>query len=331
MTSLNIIICFSIFLIACFFTGIYRKYAIKKSVIDIPNFRSSHSIPTPRGGGIAIVVSFYLGISFLYFYKLVEIKLYYALLSGLPLVIVGIIDDFRNVKPILRFSTQILSSILVVYIIGGIRQIDLGFYIISYQIVLVPLSIIGITWFINLFNFLDGIDAYASVEAIFLAISIYLFIGNIELLILVSATLGFLLWNWPNAKIFMGDVGSTLLGFILIVFGIYFNNTAQFNFIYWLILTSVFWFDASITLYRRWRNKEKLSEAHKKHAYQRIVQYGFSHKKTVLVSIIINLVLFGLTYLSVLYSKYVMAFFLLAVIILYIIVKLIDKKYPFMR
>jgi Fuc2NAc and GlcNAc transferase len=127
----------------------------------------------------------------------------------------------------------------------------------------------------------------------------------------------------------MGDIGSTQLGFILVVFGIYFHNTTDFSIIHWLLLSSLFWFDATLTLLRRIRNREKLSEAHKKHVYQRAVQSGYSHLQTIIFSVLLNLVIIGLVLIS-LKKPYLLFFlFLVDLFFLYTITRIIDKKVPF--
>jgi len=248
-------------------TFIIRLYALKFKIIDIPNKRSSHSIPTPRGGGLAIVICWYLGITILFATGQIADNLYFALMSGSILAIISLIDDVISLKPLVRLSAQLLSAILAIFLLKENLIVIISAWTISTKFILIPLFVIAIAWFINLYNFLDGIDGYASVEAISIAIIMYLFTGNVICIILIASVAGFLFWNWPKAKIFMGDVGSTQLGFILIVLGIYFNNEGQFDLILWIIITSPYWFDATLTLYRRWRNKEKLSQAHKKHVF----------------------------------------------------------------
>jgi Fuc2NAc and GlcNAc transferase len=127
----------------------------------------------------------------------------------------------------------------------------------------------------------------------------------------------------------MGDIGSTQLGFILIVLAIYYQNTSELSIINWLMLTSLFWFDATWTLFRRWRNKEKLSVAHRKHAYQRAVQSGLSHQTTIIISSGINLIIIGLVYFSRKYFSLIIPLFLVNMIFLYGITLLIDRKVPF--
>jgi UDP-N-acetylmuramyl pentapeptide phosphotransferase/UDP-N-acetylglucosamine-1-phosphate transferase len=189
--------------------------------------------------------------------------------------------------------------------------------------------LIAIVWLINLFNFLDGIDGYLSAEETFLGFSIFiLFRDNIGLL-LAASVLGFLFWNWQKAKIFMGDVGSTLLGYNVAIFAIYYQNTNKSSIIIWLILTSVFWLDATVTLFRRVKNKENLIQPHKKHAYQRIVQAGFSHQKTAFWALFLNIVGFGLIVLALIAPTYALFLLLIDIIILYFFLKIIDKKKPF--
>jgi len=318
-----------IFLFSFILTFLIYKLALKKSIFDNPNERSSHTIPTPRGGGLAIVITFYLGISYLFLSGKVDNRLYYALLSGIPLLVISIFDDIINLSPKIRFFTQFISGTLALYFLGGLQMVDIGFIQIKCIWILSIISIFGMIWFINLYNFIDGIDGYASMEAIFVGGSLYCLTKNEIALLVAITTLGFLPWNWQRARIFMGDVGSTLLGFILIVLGIYFQNKGEFSLINWLILTSLFWFDATSTLYRRWRNKEKLSVAHRKHAYQRIVQAGSSHQKTVIYAIFINLFLLISVFLAIKFPKLMVGILIIDTFLLYSVVKLIDKKKPF--
>ncbi|MEI7595019.1 MAG: glycosyltransferase family 4 protein [Bacteroidota bacterium] len=310
-------------------TYLVRITAIKKSLIDIPNERSSHVIPTPRGGGLAIAITWFLGISYLHFFDKINPNLYYALMSGCLVSGISFIDDIYNLKSLPRLIVQAFAAAVALFFIGGMTKIDLGFYIIENRIILSIIAFVGIIWFINLFNFIDGIDGYAATEAVFVSLALFFFIGDSFLLILAMSVLGFLPWNWDKAKMFMGDIGSTLLGFSIIVIAIFYNNTGQFSIFNSLILSSLFWFDATFTLFRRFLNKEKLSEAHKKHAYQRIVQFGFSHQKTVIYAICANLLLFGIVFFSNSNNNYVLLFLTLCLLLLFGVNKSIDSKKPF--
>jgi len=255
--------------------------------------------------------------------------LYYALLSGLPLTLIGFADDIFNLKPGIRFLVQFLCAAAALFFLRGLSTIYCGLWTMDYGLLLTPLAFIAIIWSINLFNFLDGIDGYIGSEIVFIGVSLYLLTGSQIGLLLAAATLGFLIWNWPKAKIFMGDVGSTLLGFTVAVLAIYHQNNLSLSIPVWLILTSVFWFDATVTLFRRIWNKEKLSRAHRKHAYQRIVQAGFSHQQTTLWALVLNIVGFGLAWFANTYKTYNLVFLALDILVVYILLLWIDRKKPF--
>ena len=324
-----IIVCFIVFILSIIGVYYYYLFAQRKAIYDLPNERSSHTIPTPRGGGITIAVIWFLAISFFFLRKEIDSSLFFALLCGLPISIIGLIDDVISISPKARLFIQIASASMAIIFLGGFSSIDIGFYVLSIPLLFSIFAVIGIVWFTNLFNFLDGIDGYISVEVIFIGLAIFILSGAVLPLLLAAATAGFLVWNWQPAKIFMGDVGSTLLGFTLSVLAIYYQNNNDSSIVIWLMLTSLFWFDASLTLFRRWRNGETLSKAHKKHAYQRIVQYGFSHKKAVLFSILINISLIGIAWLAIKFPNYLLPLLGVNIVYLYLIMRLVDKRFPF--
>lgn len=317
------------FLITIAITYLVRKYAIKKSILDVPNARSSHTISTPRGGGIAIVIVWIAGLSYLFVKGDIDTHLFLALISGMVLFFISLIDDVIDLKPAIRMAAQSVSVAAALFFIGGVQSIDFGFFIFNNMWINTFLAFIGLIWFINLFNFLDGIDGYASAETILISLAFFAFFNDHFLLILVFSTLGFLVWNWQPARIFMGDVGSTVLGFTLGLLTLYYSQKYRIPIFTLLIPSALFWFDASLTLFRRWRNKEKLSVAHKKHAYQRLVQSGFSHQKVVIYSIGVNLVLFALACGAFVWPKFVMFFFSIALGMLYGITRWIDSRKAF--
>jgi len=278
----TLVVLFSTF----FLTWAVKFLLIKKNIVDVPNARSSHTIPTPRGGGIAIVISWFSGLFYFFINDQIEANLFFALLSGLILVFIGILDDVFNISPIVRIVAQLITAALALFFLAGLNILELGIYEFKITILLSLVAFIGIIWFINLYNFLDGIDGYAAMQAIFMSLAFFYFTNSNYYLLLAAATFGFIIWNWQPAKIFMGDVGSTLLGFNFAVFTIYEQNTETIPIVVFLIISSIFWFDATLTLIRRFLNKEKLTDAHKKHAYQRLTQFGFSHQKTVIYAFI---------------------------------------------
>jgi UDP-N-acetylmuramyl pentapeptide phosphotransferase/UDP-N-acetylglucosamine-1-phosphate transferase len=328
---MSILILVSVFALSYAGTFVIRSIAIKRQIIDIPNNRSSHSQPTPRGGGLMIALTWFLGLSVLYVLGKIPVNLYAALLCGIPVSIMGLVDDIVTVSPKVRLIGQFLSTSLAIFFLGGIETVDLGFTILHSSVLFNIIAIIGIVWLINLFNFLDGIDGYISAEIIFICLTAFFLLGVDLPLLLVAATAGFLIWNWQPAKIFMGDVGSTLIGFTAGVFAVYYQNINESSIIVWLMLTSLFWFDATLTLFRRWRNNEKLSIAHRKHAYQRVVQSGFSHQKTVLFSLLVNMPVIGLVWFSIKYPVLLLPLFIINLIYLFIIMKVVDKRFPFSK
>ncbi len=317
-----------LFVLSFVLTYIVKQIAIKKSLVAEVSERSSHSIPTPHGGGIAISLTWFIGISYLYYINDINISLYYALMVGLIISIVSYFDDLFELSAKLRLVVQSLVALLGLYFLGGLERIDLIFFTIDNDILTNIFAFFMIIWFINLYNFLDGIDGYAGSEAIFLGLAGYILFGDSYFLVLVSASLGFLVWNWHKAKIFMGDVGSTLLGYNISIFAIYYQN-GNFNestsILVWVVLFGVFCFDATYTLIRRKLNGERISEAHKKHAYQRLNQSGWAHDKVVKYSIFVNILLFCIVYfISNSFIAFVISF-----ILLYFVMKFVDNKKRF--
>lgn len=328
---MDIILLFFLGFLSFILTYFIRRFALKNKIVSIPNKRSLHIVPTPHGGGLAIVISWYIGISILFLYAKIEKNLYYALLSGVILTLVSLINDLKGLKPLIRLIFHFVTAIIAFIMLGGLRQLVIPGIEMNYMFLIYPFAIIGMVWFINLFNFMDGVDGFASLEAITICLVLFFLTGSIINLILLACVSGFLFWNWPKSRIFMGDVGSTQLGFILIVLGIYFHNTYKFSILNWIMLSSPFWFDATLTLFRRWRNSEKLSVAHKKHAYQRIVQAGFSHLKVNIWLIIINLFVFIiiLIYREIKFLQ--VPLFVLTLIFFYMLTRYVDKKVPFIK
>lgn len=310
-------------------TFIIRKIAVKKKVMDNPNERSSHSKPTPRLGGIAIVTTWFLSLFAFYLAGVLEKELFYALLSGLLIAIVSLVDDIKPVSAKIRLFVHILASAIAFYFLGGLRQFLFFNIEFEYVYFLYPIFIVAMIWFINLFNFMDGIDGYASNEAISISLILFIFSGNFVLLLLIACITGFLYWNLSSQKIFMGDLGSTQIGFILIVLGLYFHNEFDISILNWFMLAAPFLFDATYTLFLRWRNKENLSEAHKKHAYQRLVQVGYSHKKVNFILVLLNISIFMLIFIYRTFDFLKLPLTLLTIIYLYFLYQKVNKLIPF--
>lgn len=318
-------------LISFILTWLIMRYAVRNKMTVMPNERSLHDSPTPKGGGIAIVLTWYAGITILFFSGIIGHDLFFALLSGILLAVVSLIDDIRGLKPVIRLIVQFLTAILAFIFLEGLRPLVMPSININYNYVVYPIAIVGMVWFINLFNFMDGVDGFASLEAIILCAVFFVFTWSLSAVLLIACITGFLYWNWPKASIFMGDVGSTQLGFILVVLGIYFHNSYEFSILNWIMLTSPFWFDATLTLLRRLRNREKLSEAHRKHIYQRMVQAGSSHEKVNGFLLLINLIIIILIILYREFKILQIPLFVITLILFYLITKYVDKRVPFSK
>lgn len=325
-----------LFFCAVFLVRWYRNYAIKKNLLDNPNSRSSHKIPTPRGGGIVFPIlwlSFILGMYFFHFLKLHELLFF---IPGTVLIsIIGFLDDRFNISVKWRFLIQFVVAVLSIIILKGFNVINLGFINVNLGLWGSILALLSLVWSINLYNFMDGIDGLAAIEALFVFGGGGLFIwqagGNQFAIVIWSLAIivtGFLFWNWPPAKIFMGDVGSGLLGYLVILFGLIGEIWYHVPIIIWGILYCLFWFDASVTLIRRVLHKETWYKAHRLHAYQRLQLQKWSHTKILFGTIFINFALFLIALLANNFRNYLLWFLLLAITLVSLVYFLIEKKQP---
>ncbi len=313
-----------IFAISALLTLLIKNIAQKHAIVDTPNARSSHTVATPRGGGLAIMIAFFLGISYLFFTAQLSTALYSALFATLPIIAVSLLDDIRPQSVRIRLSIQLLCSILALYALGGVTQMNLGIVLLEGFWVNI-LALLMLLWLTNLFNFLDGIDGYAASEALFVALGAYLLFHTEPPLYLAAATAGFLLFNWHRASIFMGDVGSAPLGFIIGVFAL--HESSSEHFVGWIVLVSLFLFDATVTLIRRLRNHEEIWKPHRKHMYQRLHQWGLSHSDVVLLLMRYNAVALLLLWLFT--PQYYWLVLLIVSILFTIILHIVDRKKAF--
>lgn len=283
---------------AILLTGLLRRYALQRNVLDIPNSRSSHSVPTPRGGGLAIVLGFLISLGLMRCFELIDLAFFLAMfVAGVAVAALGFLDDHGHIPARWRLLGHFFSAIWALYWIGGVPpitifglQIDLGWMGGA-------LAILYAVWLLNLYNFMDGIDGLASAEAICACSSaafIYWMLGFEELLLppiyLALATAGFFYWNFPKARIFMGDAGSGFLGISLAILSLKAVSISSTFLWVWLILLGVFIVDATLTLFRRLIRGEKVYEAHRSHAYQYASRFFNAHVPVTLCVIVINVV-----------------------------------------
>jgi Fuc2NAc and GlcNAc transferase len=236
-----------------------------------------------------------------------------------------------------RFLVHLAAATLAVFLIGGLPSMDLGVGIISLGWFGSILAILGIAWLTNLYNFMDGIDGIAGVEAVtvggiggaLMAMSNAWGLAFISWSI-AAASLGFLVWNWSPAKIFMGDVGSGILGFLFAVLLLISERHGTVPLLVWLLLLGVFIADATYTLFRRLFKGEKIWKAHRSHFYQRAVQLGYSHRTVTLVVASLNGVLGFLAILAYLNPQLLLLFFTVGMGMLVLIgywVTRLERKY----
>jgi Fuc2NAc and GlcNAc transferase len=276
---------------------------MERRLLDVPNVRSSHTKPTPRGGGIATVGAVLLALAVALPLGLVDYRLALALGGGGALVAwVGWWDDKSGLRPRARAVWHGAAAVWALAWLGGLPALRLGEWTVPLGLWGWPLALVGIVWAINLFNFMDGIDGIAGVEALSVGAGGAALLwtsghgGSAVPLAVAFAALGFLRWNWAPAGIFMGDVGSGFLGYVFAVIAIWSENTAGPPVLAWGVLAMVFVFDATVTLVRRALRRERLAEAHRTHAYQRLVQAGWSHAGVSGAVLGINLALIALLF-----------------------------------
>lgn len=287
-------------------TGVIRRFASRIELFDIPNERSSHHRPTPTGGGLVLVLGFVAGIPALIVGGLLDRNLAMALWIGGALVsLVGWLDDRMSVLPLARLLVHMAAAVSCVGWLGGVPVVSFGSLSWDAGLVGSVGAVVGLVWLMNLFNFMDGIDGIAGVEAVTTGTigGILLWSAGAPGLALVAwgvvaISTGFLPWNWSPARIFMGDVGSVLLGFVFGALALAGQRTAQIPLPVMLLPMGVFICDATYTLVRRWWSGEQVHVAHRSHVYQRLVRRGWSHPSVVAVVALFNILLGWMAWFS---------------------------------
>ena len=269
-------------------TFLTRRFAHEMGLLDTPNERSSHQTPTPNGGGLGLV----LAVSFVApFLPVSDGNFWAVILLSLVIAAVGLRDDIRPVAASIRFAVQVLVTA------GALAAIGLSAHA---HPLLAALSLLGALWWINLFNFMDGIDGIAGMQAVFMllgaaALSAWqrpdtMAASEWMLMIAIAAAVAaFLQFNWPPATIFMGDVGSTWLAYMIFLIASISIRDAWMPLSAWLILGAFFIADSTVTLLRRVVRRARWFQAHRSHAYQRLAVRVKAHRPVTLFGLGINL------------------------------------------
>lgn len=273
-----------LFTTAAVLTPVFVSYAKKLALLDYPEDRSSHTEVTPTGGGIIVLLTYLVNLLILEHQQVISTPLTMLLtISSLSLASVCFLDDMRSVSIKWRLAMQIIVIAIAVYYLQPdfvSQHSVIGHYLV------LGLLVFSFLWLVNLYNFMDGIDGFASSEAIFICLSMSLLLAQaqqwytmwlyLSLSIIVN---GFLVWNWSPAKVFLGDTGSAFLGFILGCLTLL-SVKANTN-IFWpaIILFATFVADATVTLLRRMLTGQRFYHAHRSHVYQRLAKRFNSHAK----------------------------------------------------
>jgi UDP-N-acetylmuramyl pentapeptide phosphotransferase/UDP-N-acetylglucosamine-1-phosphate transferase len=263
--------------------------------MDKPNSRSLHIIPTVRGGGFIFIGLSLLSIPLVSYYTQLSASGQWILMTSIFLLaLIGFLDDLYSLTAKLRLLVQCIVAFLVIFYMQP-AYLDFILFSVSNQYVIVAFLFFTVIWAINHFNFMDGLDGFCASQALFLLAAYTMFLNvhsaflyQYYCMSLIICLLGFLWFNFPPAKLFMGDVGSATLGFISIAIAVIGQEQYDIPIAYWFMLNSLFLLDATVTLVRRMINKEEWFAGHKKHAYQRLKQSGVDSYKILLGQTMIN-------------------------------------------
>ncbi len=312
-------------LIAWFTTSRLISTSGRLRALDIPNHRSSHSKPTPRTGGLGIALASTLILPVLTLFlptlpnvanPLFTVSFWLVMLGYVTIAAVGLIDDVKQIGPLPKYLGQFLAALIAILagviflqldlpLIGRIEFTSFGFLGSFTGIVL---TVVWLTGFSNIFNFMDGIDGLAAGSGAIQGLALFLLsnpsvwhlgagyqLSGASSLMLAAACLGFLVHNFPPARIFMGDVGSLFTGYVLAATAVLMAGTGSHPvpLVSIMLVFSPFLYDATLTILLRWRRGEKLHEAHRSHLYQRLIASGQSHRRVTLTYYGLNLITAG--------------------------------------
>jgi UDP-N-acetylmuramyl pentapeptide phosphotransferase/UDP-N-acetylglucosamine-1-phosphate transferase len=306
-------------------TKLAIKLLSKAQIFDIPNERSNHKTPTLRGAGAAIADTILLGILLVYIY-FIDAPLWQIvplLIGGTLLAIVSFIDDLKGVSIILRLGCQLVAVVLGLVTLLVSLETELTVWILLSLPVLTVLWV----WFINAFNFMDGIDGISATETLTITLSIGLLTMANWLppeyefysAVVAGSALGFIFFNWHPAKVFMGDVGSVTLGYFLgwLLLGLVLKG----YYLVAILLPFYYLIDSGVTLFKRALAGEKIWEAHSSHFYQKAVRRGKAHSEVVISIAKYNCILFVLSFLAILMPQSGLFLLLVAIFSAYIFIR----------
>jgi Fuc2NAc and GlcNAc transferase len=280
------------------------RNAQKWQLIANPNHRSSHVRPTPSGGGLGVVLAGVLtGLCLVWYSQWTWILGATVIAISSVLAAVGFIDDLRPMRASYRLGVQLIVSAAILFSMGGLPEIERFTGAYTSRIFLYAFLLLAILWWINLFNFMDGIDGLAGSQAVFMLISGAALLAWLNpavmghpmwmwMLCIAAAALGFLFLNWTPAKIFMGDVGSVYLALMILSLALmsirYHWISVPIGLSMWIILGAIFVVDATTTLLVRMAKGQRWYEAHRSHVYQRLSRRWGGHGPSTMLYMAVN-------------------------------------------
>jgi len=279
---------------------VIRRYAERRQLLDHPNERSSHSMPTPRGGGLAIVLV--VAGTGLWFFKEADLKRNLVfIICGIVIAFLGWRDDTHSLSTRVRFAVQGLVAAVSIWGLGYFETVTIPFVgVLQLGVVGIVITFLWIIGLTNAYNFMDGIDGIAGGVAFAAGFGWLVLTSNIDYLantfvqwiaLAISAgSLGFLFHNWPPAKIFMGDVASTFLGYCFAVMPLLASDQEGDALMLGTLLLWTFIMDAGVTFISRLVRRENVFEAHRTHVYQRLVDGGYTHNQVTVMYIVLTFV-----------------------------------------
>ena len=282
-------------LLSILFCGIYLQLAQRWRIVDHPNERSSHHRPTPNGGGVPLLLAFFAGAGLLAWHRGLGDATYTLVLAlTLLLMLAGVIDDLRGLSVRLRLS---LYGLCCLAVSGSVILPDPSAGIPPAGLLGVCGAAVAMLWMMNLYNFMDGLDGFAATQCVLAgggaAVLSRAYGGSdayvLCALLLAAAHLGFLVWNWPPARLFMGDAGSVPSGFLLAALALVGQQRGDLPLACWLILLAVFITDASWTLLWRVVTGQPFTRPHRLHGYQRLSRHWGGHRPVDLLLLAVNL------------------------------------------
>ncbi len=319
------------FLVSLILVPVCKKVAIHINAVDIPNERKVHKVPMPRLGGLAIYLSFLA--CYMFFGELTT-QMLSIIIASFIIILFGIVDDINPLKARYKLIGQIIASCVIVYY-GNItlKEVYLFNYYINFGALAPYLTILFIVSCINAINLIDGLDGLASgISAIYyITIAIIAIITNriggldiVLSIIMAGATLGFLVFNFPPAKIFMGDTGSQFLGFIIAIIALLgFKNVTFNSLVVPIVILAIPIFDTLFAVLRRALKGESIGTPDKEHFHHQLLKMRFSVRTTVLIIYVIDIAFAAISILTTLGDNKIATYLyiILAVILIFVVLK----------